>query len=168
MSVWFPGEPGREDGSQNVHAQGLERIALRPERHTGFTLIELVMVIAVLGIMAAVAIPVIGTFITSAQETATKDELRLLARAIAGSDEAKDRGFEGDVGYPPAALVDLVQKPDSLSAWDPFLDLGWNGPYVDSTGGEYLRDAWDSSYVYNSAARTIESVGSGSSISISF
>jgi len=135
---------------------------------TGFTLIELVMVIAVLGIMAAVAIPVIGTFIGSAQETATKDELRLLARAIAGSDEARDRGFEGDIGFPPSSLADLARKPDSLSVWDPFLDLGWNGPYIDSTGGEYLRDAWDSSYVYDPVARTIESIGSGSSISINF
>jgi type II secretory pathway pseudopilin PulG len=126
------------------------------------------MVIAVVGIMAAVAIPVIGTFITSAEETATKDELRLLARAIAGSDEAKDRGFEGDVGFPPSSLADLAHKPDSLSAWDPFLDLGWNGPYIDSTGGEYLRDAWDSSYVYDPGARTIESIGSGSSIEIGF
>jgi len=126
------------------------------------------MVIAVLGIMAAVAIPVIGTFITSAQETATKDELRVLARAIAGSDEAKDRGFEGDVGFPPSSLMDLAQKPGSLSVWDPFLDMGWNGPYVDSSGGDYLRDAWDSTYVYNPSARTIESIGSGSSISISF
>lgn len=126
------------------------------------------MVIAVLGIMAAVAIPVIGTFISSAQETATKDELRLLARAIAGSDEAKDRGFEGDLGFPPSSLIDLALKPDSLFVWDPFLDLGWNGPYIDSSNGDYLRDAWDSAYVYDPGARTIESIGSGTSIRIGF
>lgn len=135
---------------------------------TGFTLVELVIVIAVLGIMAAVAIPVVGTFIASSAETATKDEMRLLARAIAGSDERSDRGFEGDVGFPPSSLSDLARKPDSIPAWDPFLDVGWNGPYVDSTGGEYLRDAWDSNYVYDPAGRTIVSVGSGSSITINF
>jgi len=126
------------------------------------------MVIAVLGIMAAVAIPVIGSFVSSAQETATKDEMRILARAIAGSDEAKDRGYEGDVGFPPSSLNDLAQKPDSVSAWDPFLDLGWNGPYVDGSNGDYLRDAWDSLYVYNPGTRSIESIGSGTSISITF
>lgn len=145
--------------------RGIVRLA---SSGNGFTLVELVIVIAVLGIVSAVAIPVIGTFIASSKETATKDEMRLLARAIAGADERADRGFEGDVGFPPTSLSDLVSKPDSISAWDPFTDVGWNGPYVDSTGGEYLRDAWDSSYVYSSAARTIVSVGSGSNITVNF
>ena len=135
---------------------------------SGFTLVELVIVIAVLGIMSAVAIPVVGTFIATSKETATKDELRVLARAIAGSDEFTDRGFEGDVGFPPSSLSDLITKPDSISAWDAFADIGWNGPYLDGTGGEYLRDAWDSNYVYDPAARTIVSVGSGSSITVNF
>lgn len=134
----------------------------------GFTLVELVIVIAVVGIMSAVAIPVIGTFIATSKESATKDEMRLLARAIAGADERTDRGFEGDVGFPPTSLSDLVSKPDSISAWDPFIDVGWNGPYMDSSGGEYLRDAWDSNYVYNPAARTIVSVGSGNNITVNF
>ena len=163
MSLRFRAKNRRDGGSCCASVRHEWRY-----RSGGFTLIEMVMVIAVLGIMAAVAIPVIGTFITSAQETATKDEMRVLVRAIAGSDEAKDRGFEGDVGFAPSSLVDLVRKPDSVATWDPFLDLGWNGPYLDSSGSDYLRDAWDSAYVYNPGARTIESIGSGTSISISF
>lgn len=134
----------------------------------GFTLIEIVITMLVLGIMAAVAIPVIGSFIASSQETATRDEMRMLARAIAGSDEADNRGFEGDVGFPPSQLSDLVAKPDSIPAWDPFLDMGWNGPYVDSTRTEYLTDAWDSVYVYDPDARTIVSNGSGSTLTVNF
>lgn len=132
----------------------------------GFTLVEIVIVIIVLGIMAGIAIPVVGSFLSSSRETATRDEMRRIAVAIAG-DNAQ-RGFEGDVGGPPASLIDLVRKPDTLSAWDPFLDVGWNGPYLDSTNADYARDAWDSAYVYDPAARTLVSVGSGSNITITF
>lgn len=142
--------------------------ATRVRHVAGFTLVEVVITMLVLGIMAAVAIPVVGSFIASSRETATRDEMRLLARAIAGSDEADNRGYEGDVGFPPSQLSDLVAKPDSVAPWDPFLDLGWNGPYLDSTRAEYLTDAWGSAYVYDPAARTIVSNGSGSAITVTF
>jgi len=134
----------------------------------GFTLIELVIVIIVLGIMAAVAIPVIGNFFASSKEAATKEEMRCLAQAIAGSNETSDRGFAGDVGYLPSSLSDLITKPDSVPAWNAYQHVGWNGPYIDSTGGEYLRDAWGQAYVYECGTRTLISNGSGSPISISF
>lgn len=134
----------------------------------GFTLVEVVIVMLVVGIMAAVAIPVIGTFLSSSRETATREEMQRLARAIAGSDPATDRGFEGDVGHPPGALSDLVSKPDSIAVWDAFTDIGWNGPYIDSTGGDYLSDSWGTAYTYDPVARTIVSNGSGSPITITF
>jgi general secretion pathway protein G len=150
---------------------GLRRLARphrRPNRSGGFTLIELVMVIIVLGIMAGVAIPVIGTFITSSKETATKEEMQRLARALAGANSESDRGYEGDVGRLPSTLADLTAKPASVPAWNAFTHVGWNGPYMDSTNGDYLTDAWGAAYVYDTLARTLESTGSGSSNTISF
>lgn len=140
----------------------------RHSRNAGFTLIELVIVIVVLGVMAAVAIPVIGTILESSKETATKEEMQRLARAVAGADTGSDRGYEGDVGRLPGTLADLAVKPASVPAWDPFTHVGWNGPYVDSTHGDYLYDAWGQLYVYDTLARTLESNGSGSAITISF
>jgi prepilin-type N-terminal cleavage/methylation domain-containing protein len=146
-----------------------QRVQGRHQRHlAGFTLIELVMVVALLGIMSAVAIPVIGSFLASSKETATREEMQRLARAIAGSDNPNDRGFEGDVGFAPSDLADLTAKPGSIAVWDAFLDVGWNGPYMDSTDGEYLTDAWGQSYSYDPAGRTIESTGGPDTITIGF
>ena len=163
--------------ARDVHVR--EYVRMRPFRPTqqpgpatrlapvaGFTLVEIVIVIIVLGIMAGIAIPVIGTFLGDSRTTATRDEMRRIAVAIAG--DRAQRGFEGDVGSPPSSLADLVRKPDSIAAWDPFLDVGWNGPYLDSTNTDYARDAWDSVYVYDPGARTLVSVGSGANITITF
>jgi type II secretory pathway pseudopilin PulG len=134
---------------------------------TGFTLIEIVIIIVTLGILAAVAVPKFVDLTQSSKVNATKQELMTLKRAIIGNPdvvaggEYVDRGFEGDVGYPPSRLADLVRKPDSIAVYNPLARHGWNGPYVDSLGGHYAVDAWGNTYVYSSAARTILSTGGG-------
>ena len=140
----------------------------------GFTLVELVIVIAVLAIIAAVGIPQIGGMIQVSKTNATKSEMVELKKAIIGNPQAVaggvyvSRGFEGDVGFAPSRLEDLVIKPDSISSWDRLIRRGWNGPYIDSTDGGYLADAWESAYVYDGSARTVTSNGSGTGLVISF
>ena len=132
---------------------------------SGFTLVELVIIIVVLGIVAAVAIPKYGTLTEGAKLNATKSEMKTIKKAIVGSAEIiaggeyVDRGFEGDVGFAPSRLEDLVTKPDSIPTYDRFTRQGWNGPYLDGAGGDYLSDAWSIPYVYDPAARTITSTG---------
>ena len=111
----------------------------------------------------------------SAKINATKQEMAVLKKAIVGNPAAVaggeyiDRGFEGDVGSVASALVDLVVKPDSISSYDKLTRLGWNGPYIDSSGGDYLRDAWGNNYVYQPGSRRIISTGGGGdSIIVSF
>ncbi len=136
----------------------------------GFTLIELAIIIVVLGVLAAVAVPVFSNFTTSAKVNATREELNMLKRAIVGNPSAVsggqyiDRGYEGDCGAPPSALLDLARKPGALSAYDRLTRLGWNGPYLDSSRGDYLKDAWGQSYVYDSTNRRIISPGGNDTV----
>jgi len=122
----------------------------------GFTLIELVIIIVILGIVAAVAIPRFQDMATSSRTTASREEMRALKQAIVGNPdvvaggELVDRGFEGDIGAVPQQR------------------LGWNGPYIDSAQGGYLRDAWDIAYVYQPGSRRIISIGGPDSITVLF
>ena len=145
-------------------------------RHSevGFTLIELVIIIIVLGIVAAVAIPKFGTLSEEAKANATREEIRRIKTAIIGDPQVIaggkyiNRGFEGDIGYAPTNLIDLVRKPDYITSYDRFTRLGWNGPYLDSAEMNFLYDSWGSLYSYNAGTRTIVSTGTTPNITITF
>ncbi len=157
-----------DDNFKNGIAQG-GKLA-----QAGFTLIELVMIIVVLGVLAAVAIPKLGDVTENSKITATKKELLALKVAISGNPDAVaggkyiDRGFEGDVGFAPSLLQDLVTKPDSVSPYNKLTSLGWNGPYIDSTEGNYLKDSWSVDYAYQPSSRRIISSGGSDSIIVGF
>jgi len=140
----------------------------------GFTLVELVIIIVTLGILAAVAVPKFADMTEGSKVNATKKEMMALKRAIVGNPEVVsggqyvERGFEGDVGFVPSQLLDLAVKPDSVAVYDKLTRLGWNGTYIDSSGGNYLKDAWGAAYTYDPSNRRISSGGGADTISITF
>lgn len=131
----------------------------------GFTLIEVVIVILVIGVLASVAIRQIGTTIDTAKYEQTKKELDLLAFAIVGNPEIRadgsrsDFGYVGDNGALPPSIDALASNPGIAT---------WNGPYVagGTTATDFKTDGWGTAYVY--ANTTISSTGSGSAIDKSF
>ncbi len=155
---------------------GRPRLNLRLRKHDldGFTLIELVIIIVVLGIISAFATAKYTDFVKQSRIEATKAEMDTIKRAIKGNPQITaggkytDIGYEGNMGSVPARLQDLVAKPSGAPEYNKISGLGWNGPYIESKNGEYLTDAWGKPYVYDPAARTLKSVGSGQDITVSF
>lgn len=133
---------------------------------SGFTLIELVIIIVVVGILATAAIPIMGNMLESSRTNATKREMLLFKSAIVGSAVTGIRGYENDVGSPPPNLQGLVTKPAGVANYDRFTKTGWNGPYVDSNNNDYLTDGWGVNYIYDFAGRSIISVGGPDTITV--
>lgn len=134
--------------------------------NSGFSLIELVLVMILLGILGAVAIPNFIDLRDDARIAVTRDEMAALKRGITGDSRLASGGtlifpgYEADVGKLPSTLSDLVAKPAGVNSYDPLSRLGWRGPYVDpSPTSDYAKDAWTSSYIYDSSNRFIRSPG---------
>ncbi len=136
---------------------------------SGFTLIELVIIIVVLAVLASVGVPVLGKMIISARRESTRKELYTLKSAIVGRIGPNSiQGYETDVGQPPPTLQGLVTKPGGVADYDRFTRTGWNGPYIEEDGGSYLKDAWGADYIYDPTLRTIMSIGGPDTITVVF
>lgn len=85
----------------------------------GFTLVELVITVAIIGVLASVAAPLAETVVRRSREQELKSALTSLRDAIDAYKDAAENGrikrSVGDSGYPPSlqALVDGV--PDQRS-----------------------------------------------------
>lgn len=131
----------------------------------GFTLIELVIVIVIVGIIATIVLNGVGQMADTAKVEQTKQELDLLATAIVGNPQLQnngvraDFGYVGDIGALPPNLDALYSNPGSYSTW--------RGPYINNRftqlATDYKTDPWGSTYSY-SGGTEITSTGSGSSI----
>ena len=95
----------------------------------GFTLIEILLVVVIIGILAAVAIPRLGGRVKQAQIAAAQADVNNIGMAL--------RLYEVDNGSYPGSLQSLVASPGSAP--------NWRGPYLEKG---IPKDPWGSDYIY--------------------
>ncbi len=108
----------------------------------GFTLVEVIVILVVMSILAAVAVPVALRVFETAAEDATRGEMINLKKAMIGKQDRNQSisrgnfGFIGDMGRLPANLEELYRQ-GSLPGFSydngRQAGAGWKGPYI--TGG---------------------------------
>ena len=91
-----------------------QRRTLRVQRAAGFSLIEMLAVIVLIGIVAGIVVQAVGKNVDKGKYGAGKAQVQ----ALSGKIEA----YALDNGSPPARLEDLISKPGNSS--------NWMGPYA--------------------------------------
>lgn len=93
----------------------------------GFTLVEMMAVVVIIGLLAAVIAPKFFNQVDNARRTTAKQEIVTISDAITM--------YRFDTNKFPEELRDLRVDPDVK---------GWNGPYIQKKA----IDPWDAEYQY--------------------
>ncbi len=109
----------------------VSRMPMRLPRRGGFTMVELLLVLVILAILAAIVVPKFTGRSEQARITAAQTQI--------ASFETSLDAFEVDNGYYPKGtdgLQELVEQPEDAK--------NWHGPYVK----DIPLDPWGNAYIY--------------------
>jgi type II secretory pathway pseudopilin PulG len=103
------------------------------------TLLELVLVVAVMAILAGMVVPLLGGVTDTAQNDGTRVSLSEMRDVIMGREGLP--GYYGDLRRIPTTVADLFRVnttlPAALQSYDPQTRQGWRGPYLMYATGGY-------------------------------
>jgi prepilin-type N-terminal cleavage/methylation domain-containing protein len=149
------------------------------DNRSGFTLMEIMVVVVIIAVLASVAGPMIGDIINQGKASATRSKMSSLKSAIVT--------YKNDVGrYPFVGDKNLTSKANAYCAalvladngelnvlvnlegllggtgeakngvndgcWSSFYGKGgrkWKGPYMDSDPADFMTDSWGTKIRYH-------------------
>jgi general secretion pathway protein G len=100
----------------------------------GFTMVELMAMLIIIGLLATLVVTKVATKIDQARITTTKANLKILHSAV--------NQFKMDTGRFPTeelGLLELIEQPNDVIIWEP-------GGYLETT--EVPPDGWGNEYKY--------------------
>lgn len=109
------------------------KILLPRRREAGFTLLELLVVLAIMGLLAAIIAPQVLKYLGSSRTQTARVQIQNIVAAL--------ELYKLDVGHYPTqaeGLNSLVAAPSN--------EVGWNGPYLKRESA--LKDPWGEAYIY--------------------
>jgi len=121
----------------------LRRFEKAARNSSGFTLVEMLLVVVIIGVLTAVVAGNFGHKSKAARINATRASISAIANAI--------EVYQMDMGRYPSSLDDLVTDPGSAN---------WDGPYVKG-GKNAMVDAWGNPFSYKADGGNFKVISAG-------
>lgn len=102
----------------------------RRRKNKGFTLLEVLLVMAILIILMSLVGAGYFTYFANSQEDAARLQMQSIQQAA--------QGYYFDTGQAPTSVNDLVQQPSGMSPQK------WRGPYLED--GQVPMDPWGNQF----------------------